>query len=1137
MQCTFKYLNKSLSWTTFGRLVRPVNFGDTIKNEASSAYPIRLYFNGSAEIEKEALTPGTICKLDFGTKEYQYVIVDGGKINNKSGIDYCYHSYTIQELLSYTREIFVQSAYFSYGQYTSEEFFERLFALSDSDIELVIDKSGDYSVLSSNWKKPEYQISSNALLDNLIKIGQSNAVRVKVRLNSENHLELYFKSLKGTEEITAINGTKVNEDSQYLGANYSSRVNALASNLTNSEFAWYPNPSPSRGLRAEPESDTLTIEPNTAVVKIPYKIKNANKLRFNGLGKIITNSDQEWNKYLGQDYRVFDMDGNRINAQSGKYVSVDYDSLSNVNTYGEMGIVSYEKYKTLDPDDSQGNNVNQENTIYFKKEDNKIFNIKAANGGGLEVRKFNSSPICYVEVYDSGGSYLYTDYIYPEFNWYKNLYIINASYYANALVSIENGLPSKRTTIYSQDGNIVPADPLVNNLNTYIKSMKNVENALVYQFDSIDDLPVVGQIYQGKVISNITCNAYFDKIEATIQLSDELVKKSEYLSADDGIDFLEVDINKAFDRYTNYKTKLWFCKDMESVNNVLSKFEQDIIFNKEDYSTYILDAIKNDRNLAAIGFAVSELKIGDLYTAANPNVISADNSLFVIFKTLNNVTIGYMRDKSLGENYDKFRYYPIGFSEGEKEKKLQLKFKTGIANLDDFPRYPAIDKDEFDNDSGLIANVFDDKYHRDPAETININYQIEAVTDFKDGYVKKEYWDESTLLNDLFFNEDAYTRYYIFYSVDSEGNKTYPFGFQNEINNVNINYQGDSIAQVDIELPSGVTIPTNLEGYLRIKRRLNEASLLTEDDLLFTQCKITGSDPYYLTYYAVFANTNRKNIGPYSYELEKLIGLSLNNLTFDLITTHIFDLEKSINISLTDLTIENISPIFIDINKNISVSLIDLSYELIEPILFNVNGSIKLSLDNLSYDTIKPILYNLNKNINVKLNDFAYEIMQPILYNINSNINVSLNGLQFVSGTPYTVTYNLDGGTNDQRNPDVFVADDLNITLYNPIKSNYTFEGWYDNASFTGSPITQITTTGNKTYYAKWSTVDLKWALLGSGTNGNEYSYNEALGTVASPETSPGVDANNYILGWKVRVNDGGFPTTTYYYYVVEYDL
>ncbi len=71
----------------------------------------------------------------------------------------------------------------------------------------------------------------------------------------------------------------------------------------------------------------------------------------------------------------------------------------------------------------------------------------------------------------------------------------------------------------------------------------------------------------------------------------------------------------------------------------------------------------------------------------------------------------------------------------------------------------------------------------------------------------------------------------------------------------------------------------------------------------------------------------------------------------------------------------------------------------------------------------------------------------------------------------YTVTYNADGGT---------IPDEGSYTRYTvgaglpelptPTKRGYTFDGWYENADYTGSSVTDIAVAdyGDKTYYAKW---------------------------------------------------------------------
>ena len=69
----------------------------------------------------------------------------------------------------------------------------------------------------------------------------------------------------------------------------------------------------------------------------------------------------------------------------------------------------------------------------------------------------------------------------------------------------------------------------------------------------------------------------------------------------------------------------------------------------------------------------------------------------------------------------------------------------------------------------------------------------------------------------------------------------------------------------------------------------------------------------------------------------------------------------------------------------------------------------------------------------------------------------------------YTITYlNVEGATNE--NPAGYNVETETITLKDPAKSGYTFEGWYIAEDFTGNAVTEIIqgTTGNITLYAKW---------------------------------------------------------------------
>lgn len=69
----------------------------------------------------------------------------------------------------------------------------------------------------------------------------------------------------------------------------------------------------------------------------------------------------------------------------------------------------------------------------------------------------------------------------------------------------------------------------------------------------------------------------------------------------------------------------------------------------------------------------------------------------------------------------------------------------------------------------------------------------------------------------------------------------------------------------------------------------------------------------------------------------------------------------------------------------------------------------------------------------------------------------------------YTITYKLNGGKNNSKNPAKYNVKTKTIKLKKPTRKGYTFVGWYSDKSCK-KKVTQIKkgSTGNKTLYAKW---------------------------------------------------------------------
>jgi len=96
-------------------------------------------------------------------------------------------------------------------------------------------------------------------------------------------------------------------------------------------------------------------------------------------------------------------------------------------------------------------------------------------------------------------------------------------------------------------------------------------------------------------------------------------------------------------------------------------------------------------------------------------------------------------------------------------------------------------------------------------------------------------------------------------------------------------------------------------------------------------------------------------------------------------------------------------------------------------------------------------------------------------------------------------------------------------------KTGYTFDGWYDNESCTGTAVTAISATdmGVKTFYAKWTvntyqvTFDRQSATGGNTETTRTVTYGSAYGTLPTPERT-----SYTFIGWYTQANGEGQQVT-----------
>ena len=127
----------------------------------------------------------------------------------------------------------------------------------------------------------------------------------------------------------------------------------------------------------------------------------------------------------------------------------------------------------------------------------------------------------------------------------------------------------------------------------------------------------------------------------------------------------------------------------------------------------------------------------------------------------------------------------------------------------------------------------------------------------------------------------------------------------------------------------------------------------------------------------------------------------------------------------------------------------------------------------------------------------------------------------------YYISYHLNGGTNHPSNTGGYTVEELPFELHDASRSGYTFKGWYDNANFTGNPVTQIPTgsAGNKTFYAKWeiNTYTVTYNMNGgSGCSDLDYTVETNTFNLCTSVSRTG----HWFKGWYDNAGFNGNPVT-----------
>ena len=197
---------------------------------------------------------------------------------------------------------------------------------------------------------------------------------------------------------------------------------------------------------------------------------------------------------------------------------------------------------------------------------------------------------------------------------------------------------------------------------------------------------------------------------------------------------------------------------------------------------------------------------------------------------------------------------------------------------------------------------------------------------------------------------------------------------------------------------------------------------------------------------------------------------------------------------------------------------------------FDSNGG-NGSMENLSfiYDKEKVLTANIFTRDGYEFGGWAVSADGEKMYNDNEsvkNLTTDYDGEVTLYAKwleLYTITYELDGGTNADSNPEKYTVETEDIILAEATRKCYTFAGWYIDEECSDG-ITEITkgTTGDITLYAKWIANNYTVAFDANGGTGKMPSQVFTFGTLQPLNSNTSKRTGCTFKEWNTKPDGSG---------------
>jgi|GEM_PF-2659172 len=190
-----------------------------------------------------------------------------------------------------------------------------------------------------------------------------------------------------------------------------------------------------------------------------------------------------------------------------------------------------------------------------------------------------------------------------------------------------------------------------------------------------------------------------------------------------------------------------------------------------------------------------------------------------------------------------------------------------------------------------------------------------------------------------------------------------------------------------------------------------------------------------------------------------------------------------------------------------------------------INNILKLYIPNSVTDTGGTILVGWTTPQEVFI-DYVDAASLPLGWNAYWDSGCDLNIINFSAPQIFDITYYLNGGSNNQLNPDTYTKSD-DFLLYDATRTGFLFDGWYEDVQFLGNRVYGISlgTTGNKNFYAKWIAITYTISYNGNGHTSGSTTASIHTYDIAKNLTLNGYARTGYSFdSWNTMADGSGTP-------------